>query len=136
MRTYNLFISHSWNYYNEYCKLVDLLKGIRYFKWKNYSVSPEYPISPDLHISDSQLQNYLENQIKRASCVLIIGGKYINFREWIQTEINISAYFEKPMIGVLPLGTREVPKIFKEICVDIVGWNFNSIASSIKKFSI
>lgn len=38
MRTFNLFISHSWKYSNTYEQLVALLKNRGYFNFKNYSV--------------------------------------------------------------------------------------------------
>ena len=39
--TYNLFISHSWTYGDEYDRLVDMLNAKPYFSYKNYSV-PKY----------------------------------------------------------------------------------------------
>lgn len=42
--TYNLFISHSWNYSNAYNDLVRLLNSKPYFNYKNYSVPKDDPI--------------------------------------------------------------------------------------------
>ncbi len=42
--TYNLFISHSWAYNDEYEKLVRMLNDKPYFYYKNYSVPKNDPI--------------------------------------------------------------------------------------------
>ena len=42
--TYNLFISHSWNYSSAYNDLVRLLDSKPYFNYKNYSVPKDDPI--------------------------------------------------------------------------------------------
>ena len=44
MRTYNLFISHSWSYSDSYDRLVELLEQASYFSFKNYSVPKDSPI--------------------------------------------------------------------------------------------
>ena len=136
MKTYNLFISHSWNYTFEYYKLINLLTNVRYFRWKNYSVSPDYCFDTDQIISNKKMEANLKRQIKPVSCVLIIGGKYINYREWILKEIDLSLSFDKPIIGILPWGIRQVPEIFRNVCRDIIGWNVSSVVNSIKNNSL
>ena len=41
MKTYNIFISHAWDYNSDYYRLVEKLKNEPYFYFKNYSV-PEH----------------------------------------------------------------------------------------------
>ena len=44
MRTYHLFISHSWNYGDQYDRLINLLQERSYFEFKDYSVPQDDPI--------------------------------------------------------------------------------------------
>ena len=44
MRTYHLFISHSWNYSDRYDGLLQLLRARKYFEFADYSVPRDDPI--------------------------------------------------------------------------------------------
>lgn len=135
MREYNVFISHSWNYVYEYDNLLNLLDKAKYFYWKNYSVPPEKTLTIQ-NVSNKKMTLLLTHKIKLASAVLIIGGKYINYHDWIKKEIEISKYYHKPIIGILPFGIKEVQNILKVDCNEIVGWNSNAIIKSIKRNAI
>ena len=38
MKTYNLFISHSWSYSDQYDRLIRLLRERAHFSFRDYSV--------------------------------------------------------------------------------------------------
>ena len=44
VKTYNIFLSHSWSYSDAYEKLMELLKQAPYFYFKDYSVPKDDPI--------------------------------------------------------------------------------------------
>ena len=68
MKTYNLFISHSWRYEKYYDGLIDLLKDAPYFEYKDYSV----PSSDPLTIRNSRYyKTELENKIIELTYVTI-----------------------------------------------------------------
>jgi hypothetical protein len=133
MKTYNIFISHRWNYFEEYYRLINLLNDVSYFRWKNYSIPPDKPVCFEKYIRNNKLLKCLEDKIKFSSCILIIGGKYINYSNWMQKEIEISYSLNKFLIGILPFGIKEVPSVFYDVCDKVVGWNFKSIVSAIKE---
>lgn len=85
---YNLFISHSWTYSDAYEKLVALLDSDAYFVYKNYSVPKNDPIHNARY--DYQLKEAIRNQMKYASCVLILAGVYSTYSKWINIEIDIA----------------------------------------------
>ena len=66
MKTYNLFISHSWAYSDAYDKLVNLLNARSYFRYSNYSVPKDDP----LHISGTDKMLYAAIKKKIAPSVL------------------------------------------------------------------
>lgn len=48
LKTYNIFISHSWKYSDDYEGLVALLNNAPYFSWRNYFVPATKPVlAPD-----------------------------------------------------------------------------------------
>lgn len=61
LRTYKLFISHSWSYNDDYYRLVDYLNDAPNFDWKNLSVPEHDPVS------DADLRRQLRKQIQPAS---------------------------------------------------------------------
>ena len=72
--TYNLFISHSWSYSENYNALLGLLNEAPNFTYKDYSVPKNNPIHNANN--DSQLKAAIRNQMQHASCVLILAGVY------------------------------------------------------------
>lgn len=133
MRTYNIFISHSWSYNEEYDRLVKLLDNAPDLSWKNYSVPFDDPLAGG---SKQKLAAEIESQIRLASIVLVISGMYVSYREWIQFEIDVSDKYNKPLIGIQPWGSTNTPSAVTRSAVAIVGWNTSSIIDAIKLHAI
>ena len=88
MRTYNLFISHSWAHSDAYERLVNLLRTRPRFFFRDSSV----PQNDPLHTNgtDRQLYNAIKNKISPSSVVLILAGVYATYSKWIDKEIYIA----------------------------------------------
>jgi hypothetical protein len=84
LKEYRIFISHAWNYTEEYFRLVEMLENARLFKWKNYSV-PEHDPLPN-----SRLVVQLRDQIQPVNIVIILSGMEVAYSDWIQQEIDIA----------------------------------------------
>ncbi len=137
LKTYDLFISHSWRYNDEYNRMVELLNGAPFFEWRNYSCPEHDPaIDPDSEAGRRKLIQALREQIRPVNCVIVLSGLYVAYSYWIQKEIDIAVEFNKPIIGVKPWGSEKVPQIVQEVANEIVGWNTDSIISAIRKHSI
>ena len=87
MKTYNLFISHSWRYSDQYDRLVNLLRERGYFAFRNYSVPPDDPIHGAGN--DAQLRRAIRNHMAPCHVVLILAGVYASYSKWINIEIGI-----------------------------------------------
>src|SRR5690625_4808528 len=99
LRTYPIFISHSWDYNKEYYRLEEMLDNARYFKWKNLSVPQHDSLNTT---TDKELYNELVYQIRPSCLVIVSGGMYVNNRKWIDKEIDIALDLNKPIIGIKP----------------------------------
>ena len=137
LKTYDLFVSHSWRYGGEYDRMVKLLENAPNFYWRNYS-SPEHDpaIDRDTDYGRNKLIAALKNQIMPANCVIILSGMYAAYSYWIKKEINIALSYAKPIIGVKPWGGQRIPQGVQEVGDEIVGWNTSSIVSAIRNHSI
>lgn len=135
LKTYRLFISHSWNYGDAYEKLVSFFNEHSNFEWTNYSVPKDDPI----HDAPNQtaLYNAIKNQISPVNCVVILAGVYSTYSKWINKEIEISKeVFSKPIVAVEPWGSEKISKIVKDNADAIVKWQSASIVNAIRNYSI
>lgn len=136
MRTYNLFISHSWAHSDAYDRLVNLLKARPYFRYSNYSVPKDDP----LHTSGTDKELYAAIKGKMAPCsvVLILAGIYASYSKWIDKEIQIAQtefLNSKPILAIEPWGSERTSVKVKEAADKIVGWNTESIVSAIRELA-
>jgi hypothetical protein len=137
LKTYDIFISHAWEYSYEYNKIVEFLDSVANFSWRNYSVPEHNPkIDPESKVGERRLTRELENQVKPVNCVLIIGRMYVPHRFWVQTEIGIANYYNKPIVGIIPQAARQIPAVMQDYSAALVSWNRFSIVDAIRKHSI
>ena len=137
LKTYDLFISHAWNYNADYYKLESFLNKAPLFKWRNYSVPEHDPlIDPKSNTGRGKLLKMLDIQLRPSNCVLILGGMYASYSDWINKEIELAIKYNKPIVAIYPWGQQRMPNIIQESADEIVGWNTNSIVNAIRKNSI
>lgn len=129
---YNLFISHSWSYSNQYDGLIRLLNQNYTFEYKNYSVPKDDPI----HNAYNQrlLKEAIQRQMQPASCVIILAGVYATYSKWINIEIELAKNMNKKIIAVEYCGAEKTSRIVKDNADIIVGWNSNSIIRAIRGY--
>ncbi|MBW1650420.1 MAG: TIR domain-containing protein [Deltaproteobacteria bacterium] len=133
-KTYNLFISHSWSYSDEYEKLMNLIGNGSHFNFNNYSVPKDDPIhdapNPTL------LYEAIKRKISPCHVVIILAGVYASYSKWIDKEITICKKGftqEKPILAVAPWGAEKTSQIVKNNADLIVKWNTESIIAGIIK---
>ena len=129
---YHLFISHSWSYPDAYEGLVGLLNNASNFTYKNYSVPKNDPIHNANN--DAQLRAAIRNQMRNASCVLILAGVYASYSKWIKIEIELAQEMGKKIIAIEPRGSQHTSAIVKSAAHDTAGWNSYSIVRSIRGY--
>lgn len=127
---YNIFISHSWTYSDTYDRLIDLLNSDPGFYYRNYSVPKDDPIhnAPD----DRALRAAIKNQMRPASCVLILAGVYSTYSKWIRIETQLAHELGKTIIAVEPWGAERISEYVKVNADKIVKWNTKSIVNAIE----
>ena len=136
MRTFNLFISHSWSYEDEYDRLTALLRNRSYFRFKDYSVPRDDPI----HNAGTakELREAIRRQMHPCSVVLILAGVYATYSKWIKTEVLLAKKDfsgPKPIIAVRPRGSERISAVVRDAADKIVGWNTESIVRAIRKLT-
>ena len=136
MKTYHLFISHSWSHSDAYEKLVDLLRARSYFSFADYSVPRDDPIHEAG--TDRELRQAIRGKMAFGSVVLIMAGVYASYSKWIDREIDLAVESfdpSKPIVAVEPWGSEKTSVRVKEAADRIVGWNTNSIVGAIRELA-
>ncbi len=133
---HNLFISHSWAYGDAYDRLSAMLRAAPRFEYKDYSVPKNNPI----HNADnaSQLRSAIQAQMRSASAVLIMAGKYSTYSKWINEEITLAKNgftYKKPILAITPWGAQQISSTVREAADEIVKWDTGSIVSAIRRLT-
>lgn len=125
---YHIFISHAWHRSEHYDKIIEWLDDSS-LSYINYSVPKENPLHSG---NKTKLKEDLTEQIRPSSCVIILGGMYAAYSDWIEYEINEAIRMGKYIIGVKPWGQERMPQIIQDNASVIVGWNSSSVIDAIK----
>ncbi len=133
MKTYNLFISHSWRYGDAYERLINLLDKRPYFAFRDYSVPKDDPV----HNANSTaaLRKAIRNHMMPCHVVLIMAGVYATYSKWINEEIHLAKdgfQNPKPIIAIRPWGNEHISTVVREAADRIAGWNTESIVRAIR----
>jgi len=133
MREYNVFISHSWSYSDNYEKLVNIMRSVPYFEFNDFSVPKDDPLRIyNSQYYKSELYNKIYNKIKMCTAVIVLAGVYSTFSDSINMEVEIANKLSKPIIAVQPWGAEKTSQFVKKNASIIVGWNGKSIADAVK----
>ena len=130
LRTYRVFISHAWDYSDDYWRVVQFLDESRNFWWENLSVPQHEAASGD------DLAYELRNQMRPADVFLIIAGMYAARRDWIDFELSFARRIGRPVIGIIKWGSERVPIAIQNAAIEIVGWNGASIVNAIRRHAL
>ena len=133
MKTYNIFISHSWGYSDTYEGLVNLLDERSYFRYRNYSVPKDDPIHT--RGTNRELYEAIKRHMSGTHVIVILAGVYATYSKWINHEIAIAQRgFEnpKPILAIQPWGAEKTSVVVKNAADKIVKWNTESIVSAIR----
>ncbi len=129
MKTYRLFISHSWAYDDAYEKIIDFLEQEN-VSFYDHSVPKNDPVHTNG--TDRELEEAIDAKIRGVSCILILAGVYSTYSKWINKEIAIAKKYGKPIIAIEPWGSERTSTVVKENASEIVKWQASSIANAIR----
>ena len=132
LHRYRLFISHAWQYNADYYRLIQMLDNASNFISANYSVPEHDPIDTN---NTNKLKEQLRKQIRPVEVVIILGGMYVAYRDWIQFEIDFATALSKPILGIRPWGAQVMPTVVQDAADEIVGWNTSTIVAAIRRLA-
>ena len=127
-RVVRLFISHSWEYSDDYVKLVNFLRRIKDFDFYNYSVPKQNPLTAE---TDKKLLDELCDQLRGCNILIVLATMRPTYSEWIQKEILIANIYDKPVLAIIPRGQERISSYITKYSDKLVKWNTKSIRRAI-----
>jgi len=133
MSIYNLLVSHAWKYGKHYSGLVNLLNAAPNFHWRDFSVPKDHRIHSK---STLKIRGALDEQVRHTHAVLMLAGVYASHSGWMQEEIEMAEYYDKPIIGIRPRGNERISSLVATVAEVMVNWNMASIVEAIRRFAL
>lgn len=131
----DIFIIHSFQYRDDYTRLIELLDSCQNLSYINHSASPlDLGNTTEYLISDEELKIKLYQRINAAAIILLIAGDYINSSKWIHYELSIAKQLYKPIIAMkLPLDSS-VPPLAVNYADQIIDTDLASLQPLLKMY--
>jgi hypothetical protein len=130
LRPYRIFISHAWDYGDDYYRVVRFLDEAPFFKWENFSVPQHDPID------ENNIPYELRKRMRDCDAFLIIAGMYATHRTWIDFEMKFARRIGRPIIGIRKWASERVPLAIQNQAREVVGWNGSSVVSAIRRHAL
>jgi hypothetical protein len=132
MRSYRIFISHTWKY-NEYDRILKFLDETENFSYRNYSIPAHKAV---YGLSDRKLSDKIRSHIQLSQIILIPAGMEINYGRYLLFELEVAQEMRKPIIGIMPYRKKRKPKVISNAAWEIVSWRRESIVRAIEEYAL
>ena len=132
VKTYKVFISHSWDYVDDLMNLRRLLNNRPYFCAVYEEVPPQEAINS---ANGNYIKSKIRERLEESDVVIGMAGMYGSYSEWMNWEIETAKSMGKPVIAVIPWGQERVSKTMAGQADRIVRWNTESIVSAIRELA-
>ena len=129
-KTYNVFISHSWDPVSDLMSLRRLLESRGYFHVNFLETPPHDPINSQ---NSNYVKSVIRSNIRNADVVIGMAGVYASYSEWMRWELDTAISEGKPILGVIPWGQVNVSTVIQQRANELVRWNTESIVDAIRR---
>lgn len=131
-KSYNIFISHSWDNSDDLVRLRRLLNERGYFNVAFKEVTRFEPINS---VNANYIKQRLKQNIMQSNIVIGIAGVYASHSDWMAWELDTAQANGVPIIGVIPFGNTRSSTVVTSRSVEDVRWNTESIVAAIRQYA-
>ncbi|HDR0967240.1 TPA: TIR domain-containing protein [Pasteurella multocida] len=133
VKSYSIFVSHSWDHSNDLSSLHNLLQNRGYFSFDSQEVTKNHPINS---FNELYIKQKLKEKIRNSNILLALAGIYASHSEWMKWEIETAKELGVPVVGIIPRGQERISKIVFDNSIVDVRWNADSIVQAIRDYAI
>lgn len=127
-----VFISHCWDYDDDYEKLKEWADNTPRVTIYDYSISADKKLTG---LTNSQLKDAITERIRQCSVFIVPTAVYSSCSDWVSFEIKTAVSMNKPILGVNPWAQKHYSQIVTTNADKIVGWQEKSVQSAIKELA-
>ena len=131
-KTYNVFISHSWDHVDDLMNLRRLLENRGYFNVNFMETPPHAPINST---NAYYVKARIRENIKASDIVIGMAGVYASYSDWMRWELDTAIEEKRPILGVIPWGQTNVSSVIQERANELDRWNTESIVDAIRRLA-
>ena len=131
-KTYNIFISHSWDHSDDLKSLYKLLDSRNYFFYEPNEATKEEPINSE---NAKYIKSVLKRRIENSNIVLALAGIYASHSDWMKWEIETAKELDIPIVGIIPRGQERISRVVFDNSIVNVRWNTESIVQAIREYA-
>lgn len=135
-RTYDVFVTHAWRYHDDWNRFADLMNGVSYFRWRNFSL-PWYDPAIDINtdMGKKLVAESLESQILPVNIAIALDSVFAvkSARRWLEEELRLARQHKKPVLAMPAFGAAEVSAELKSLCDGVLTWDGKQVADAIAK---
>lgn len=129
MYKYNIFISHSWSYNEQYEKIKALLDNRPYFTYRDYSI----PENSKVIGTRKVVWEEIESSIKMSSVLIVPAAMYVGYSDSIKKELDLAKKYNKKIIAIKPQNQTNFPKEITDKADKIIGWQAEALVKAIRE---
>jgi hypothetical protein len=130
-KSYQVFISHSWDHSDALLALRNLLNSRGYFNVEFKEVSRDEPIDS---INANYIKQRLRDKISNSNIVLGLAGIFASHSYWMEWELDKAMLLNIPIVGIIPRGQQRISTTVSSRSKIDVRWNTESIVSAIRTY--
>lgn len=127
-----VFISHCWDYSDDYDKLKEWANNTPRVTIYDYSISADKKLTG---LTDSQLKDAITERIRQCSVFIVPTAIYSSCSDWVKFEIDTAVKMDKPILGVNPWAQKHYSQAVTTYADEIVCWQEKSVQSAIKRLT-
>lgn len=128
----NVFISHRWEYKENYDKLIEKFDENK-FDYLDYSVPQHDPLDAN---KVNAIKKALKEQVRQCNYFIIFSNMAMANSDWCKYEVEVALEYNKPILSVKPYGyTGNIPVYIQNADTEggPVGFNTPAIIKKIKE---
>ena len=138
-KTYPIFLCHVWSVEDGMERINSLLadysrKTNGEFQYEYRSVSKDDPVQ--FLRSNKGLIEAIEEQMKEASCVVLLAGVYDEYKRWTNLEFDAARKLKVPLILIEAADPKYTSFKEKRAAVKTVGWDDMALGEAIEECAL
>jgi antiphage defense system Thoeris ThsB-like protein len=121
-----IFVSHAYRDADLYHDLIRVLRERGHFSFQDASI-------PDISLIDSNKSKVaIRNRIKRCDVMLVFTRPVATKSVYIQYELQTARELNKPIIGIRPIGDKNVSRVVRHWASLVIDWDVEEFVRQIR----